>query len=340
MTADTHISADRTLIDGFDVLLFDLDGVIYTGAQAVPYAVESLNHAASTGKRLGYLTNNASRTTQTVADHLSELGISAVSAADVVSSPEAAVPLLASQVPAGSEVLVVGGEGLLREVARAGFTITRTATPKTAGVIQGFAPDVTWTDLAQASYAIESGAVWIGTNGDWTIPREQGIAPGNGTLIAAVHTATGAFPEVAGKPERHIYDTARARFGAKRPLMIGDRLDTDILGANRSEMASLLVLTGVDTPLSVLRADRDQRPTYIGRDTRTLNEYYAPAVVNGNVATCGETEVRLDRAVLTVVAGDPRGVEALRAACALVWNSSIPPTAVLVPDGLGMGGSA
>lgn len=332
----THSSA-RTLIDGFDVLLFDLDGVIYTGANPVPYAVDSLNAARAAGTQLGFLTNNASRRTQTVADHLTTLGLVGVSASDVVSSPEAAVPLLAARVPAGAEVLVVGGDGLLHEVEKAGFRITRVATPETAGVIQGFAPDVTWNDLAEACYAIEAGAVWIGTNTDWTIPRERGIAPGNGTFIAAVHTATGTFPDVAGKPERPIYDVARARFQAQSPLMVGDRLDTDILGANRAEMASLFVLTGVDGPLQVLRAVPDQRPTYIARDTRALGEYYEPAQLDGNVAYCGPVQVRLDRAVLTVVSGDAGSVEALRAACALVWNSDVPPTAVVVPDGLGIG---
>lgn len=326
----------RTLIDAFDVVLFDLDGVIYTGTPAVPHAVDSLNTAAASGKRLGYLTNNASRTTQSVADHLADLGILGVTASSVVSSPEAAVPLLARSVEAGAEVLVVGGEGLLYEVRNAGYRITRTATSNTAAVIQGFAPDVSWTDLAEACYAIEAGAVWVGTNADWTIPREKGIAPGNGTFIAAVHTATGTFPEVAGKPERPIFDVARARFSAQRPLMVGDRLDTDILGANRAEMASLLVLTGVDTSLSVLRAVPDQRPTYIGRDLRALNTFYAPAVLDGNVARCGDVTVRLDRAVLTVTDGDLHRVEALRAACALVWHSDVPATAVVVPDGLGV----
>lgn len=327
----------RTLSDAFDVLLFDLDGVIYIGADPVPYAVDSLNAARAAGNRLGFLTNNASRRTQTVADHLTRLGIRGVTAADVVSSPEAAVPLLAQRIPAGAEVLVVGGDGLRWEVENAGFRITTVATPDTAGVIQGFTPELTWNDLAEASYAIEAGAVWVGTNGDWTIPREKGVAPGNGTLLAAVHTATGKFPEVAGKPERPIYDVARRRFAATRPLAIGDRLDTDILGAHRGEMDSLLVLTGVDTPLTVLRADPDQRPTYIARDLRALNEYYEPAVLNGNTAECGTVSARLDRAILTITHGDVRSVEALRAACALVWTSNVPPTAIQVPAGLGAG---
>lgn len=327
----------QRLVDAFDVLLFDLDGVLYTGRKAVPHAVESLNDARQLGKRLGFLTNNASRTPETVAEHLSSLGLEGVEPEHVVNSPQAAVPLLRTLVPEASEVLVIGGDGLLKEMETSGFRIVRKATPDTAAVIQGFSPDLRWTDLAEACYAIEAGAVWVATNQDWTIPRERGLAPGIGTLVAAVHTATGVLPKVAGKPERPLFDLARARFGATRPLFVGDRLDTDILGATRADMPSLLVLTGVDGPEAVLRAEEHMRPTYIGRDLRTLLEYYQPAMVGDGVATCGDVEVRLDRTVLSVTHGDIGSVEALRAACALVWTSGVPAVAVGMPDGLGAG---
>lgn len=336
MTAEST-EPGASLADDYDALLFDLDGVIYTGAQAVLYAVESLNRAAASGRRLGYLTNNASRRTRTVADHLRKLGIVGVTAADVVSSPEAAVPLLAGKIPPGAEVLVVGGDGLLHEVREAGFSITREATPRTAGVIQGFAPDLTWTDLAEACYAIEEGAVWVGTNADWTIPREKGMAPGNGTLLEAVHVVTGKRPEVAGKPERPIYDVARARFDAEHALVIGDRLDTDILGANRAGMDSLFVLTGVDTPETVLRAEPELRPSYIARDLRALNEPYVAPVADGLEGHCGEVRVLLDGDRLTVTRGDPRSVEALRAACLVVWGAGMSPAEVSIPSDLGTG---
>ncbi|RZI89444.1 MAG: haloacid dehalogenase, partial [Microbacterium sp.] len=227
-------SAPTTPLDGVDLILADLDGVVYAGPGALPHAVESLNRA-SDGRALGYITNNASRRDTTVAAHLRELGLH-TEPHDVVTSPQAAMRLLRDRIPAGSLVLVVGGDGLVFEVEKAGFRVTRSADDAPAAVVQGFAPDVGWAQLAEAAYALakpedEGGIPWIATNTDWTIPQARGIAPGNGTLVSAVHTAVGRLATVAGKPERPIFDEAVARFGAASPLFIGDRLDTDIAGA-------------------------------------------------------------------------------------------------------------
>lgn len=314
---------EQTLVQAYDVLLVDLDGVVYTGAHAIPAATEGLNAAVDAGHVVGFLTNNASRTPETVAEQLQSFGLT-TDAAHIVTSPHAAVPLLAKQIDAGAEVLVVGGPGLRDAVAAAGFKIVSKATDATRGVIQGFDPSVAWTDLAEAAYAIANGAVWVGTNSDWTIPRERGIAPGNGTLLSAVHTATGAMAQVAGKPERPIYDAAFERFPATRYLAIGDRLDTDILGGNRAGIDTLLVLTGIDRAKAVLAAVPEQRPTYIVDDLSALHAAYAPAVVDGDVATCGDAEVTCRDAVLRVTQGDPTSVEALRAATALVWTGDRP----------------
>lgn len=228
---------EPTPLDGIDVVLADLDGVVYAGSGALPYAVESLNRAGET-RRLGYVTNNASRTDASVAGHLSELGLR-VTPDDVVTSPQAAVRLLADRIAPASTVLVVGGEGLVVELEKAGFIVTRSADDTPAAVVQGFAPEVGWAQLAEAAFALalpedQGGIPWIATNTDWTIPQARGIAPGNGTLVSAVHTAVGRLPLVAGKPEIPIFLEAVKRFEAKTPLFIGDRLDTDILGANRA----------------------------------------------------------------------------------------------------------
>jgi ribonucleotide monophosphatase NagD (HAD superfamily) len=140
-------------LDGRDLILADLDGVVYKGPDAIPHAVESLNHAAKT-TRVGYITNNASRTDASVAGHLTELGLR-VEPTDVVTSPQAAVRLLSQQVPPGATVLVVGGDGLVDEVRKGGFGITRSAEDDPAAVIQGFAPDVGWTQLAEAAFALQ-----------------------------------------------------------------------------------------------------------------------------------------------------------------------------------------
>jgi glycerol 3-phosphatase-2 len=319
-----------TPLDGVDVLLADLDGVVYRGAGAIPYAVESLNRAQQ-DRRVGYLTNNASRTDASVAEHLRELGLT-VAPEDVVTSPQAAVKLLAALVEPGARILVVGGEGLLTEVERAGFVVVRSADDAPAAVIQGFAPQVAWTDLAEAAFALRTsdgaeGIPWVATNTDWTIPQARGTAPGNGTLVSAVHTAVGRLPVVAGKPERAIFDEATARFGASTPLFIGDRLDTDIVGANRAGMASVLVLTGIDGPKQVLAAAPDSRPTFLVGDLRELFEPY-PVVVEtterggrvfavGTAAVVlGANKVRLERA------GSP--IDVLRAAAAAIWGAGVP----------------
>jgi HAD superfamily hydrolase (TIGR01450 family) len=320
-------------LDGVDLILADLDGVVYAGAGPIPHAVDAINAAQSSGIRVGYLTNNASRTTASVAAHLNELGLTVVPD-DVVSSPQAAVKLLAELVPAGSLILVVGGDGLTSELERAGFRITRSADDSPAAVIQGFAPHVAWTDLAEAAYALRAAPPredipWVATNTDWTIPQARGTAPGNGTLVSAVHTAVGRLPIVAGKPERAIFDAAVARFGAQHPLVIGDRLDTDILGANRSGMPSVLVLTGIDGPKQVLAAVPDQRPTFLLEDLRELAEPYPHPVVTTEKRS-GDRLYTVRDAVVRHVGNAIRldrvgsRIDILRAATAAVWGAGVP----------------
>ncbi|MGN6427228.1 MAG: HAD-IIA family hydrolase [Leifsonia sp.] len=323
-------------LDGVDLLLADLDGVVYKGPDAIPFAVESLNRAAET-IRVGYITNNASRTDATVASHLNDLGLS-VRPTDVVTSPQAAVRLLGTHIPAGSTVLVVGGDGLVDEVQKAGFSVTRSADDDPAAVIQGFSPDVGWEQLAEAAFALQGRTdaerPWIATNTDWTIPVARGIAPGNGTLVSAVHTAAGRLPLVAGKPEVAIFEEAVARFSAEKPLFIGDRLDTDILGANRAGIDSVLVLTGIDRAKQLIAADADSRPTYILRDLRGLSEPY-PAVVtgrNGAVTVGGSTVAIEGNDVRILAEGDE--LDLLRAACAAIWNSGRAIYGLEVPERL------
>jgi len=334
-----RVAEPQTPLAGVDVVLADLDGVVYTGPGAIPFAVESLNRAAET-LRVGYLTNNASRTDQTVADHLSELGLGAV-ATDVVTSPQAAVRLLADEVPAGALVLVIGGEGLVVEVEKGGFIVTRSADDTPAAVIQGFSPDLGWKDLAEAAFALHPRAdgveiPWIATNTDWTIPVARGIAPGNGTLVAAVHTAVGRLPIVAGKPEVAIFTEAVNRFGAQQALFIGDRLDTDILGANRAGIPAVLVLTGIDKAKQALAADAASRPKYILDDLRQLHEPYPETVFSkdGTSATVAGATVRLRGADVEVVAEGDGAINLLRAACAVIWASGRPIYGLNVPERL------
>ncbi|MGO1507903.1 MAG: HAD-IIA family hydrolase [Microbacteriaceae bacterium] len=326
-----------TPLDGVDVVLADLDGVVYAGAGALPHAVPSLNRAAE-NSRVGYITNNASRTDASVAEHLTELGLS-VTARDVVTSPQAAMRLLASIVPAPATLLIVGGEGLVVEAEKAGYRVTRSADDAPDAVVQGFAPDVAWTDLAEAAFALkvpeeEGGIPWIATNSDWTIPRERGVAPGNGTLVSAVHTAVGRLATVAGKPEVPIFEEAIARFAATKTLFIGDRLDTDIMGASRVGIDSVLVLTGIDRPKHVLAAPEGSRPTYVLSDLRELHEPYPPTERKAGAVTVNGASVRVVGGDVEILSAGKRQIDLVRAGATAIWESGTPIFVLNVPEKL------
>lgn len=311
------------LIDQFDSVLFDLDGVIYLGARAVEHAVESINRLEATGVTVGYVTNNSSRRNQVIADQLNAFGLS-VHESQIIGSARAAAKMLAERIPAGSKVLVVGGEGLRHEVGALGFEIVSKADDNPAAVIQGFAPDVAWTHLAEASYAIQRGAQWLATNQDWTIPREGGIAPGNGTLVSAVHTAVGILPDFAGKPFAPIFQSALDLLGVSRPLFVGDRLDTDIRGANNFGIASACVMTGVASRRELIGARTEDRPGFIIQDLRDLFEDYEHPKQTKRGYKCRKVEVELLGIRVMLTSGDPSSIEALKAATQVVWNSSTP----------------
>ena len=330
-------ASEATPLTGRDVLLADLDGVVYAGPGALPYAIDSLNQAAE-NVRLGYITNNASRTDASVAEHLTELGLT-VKPDEVVTSPQAAMRLLARIVPAPATILIVGGEGLVVEAEKAGYTVTRSAEDAPAAVVQGFAPHVAWTDLAEAAFALqlpeeEGGIPWISTNTDWTIPRERGVAPGNGTLVSAVHTAIGRLSTVAGKPETPIFEEALARFGAHNALFLGDRLDTDIMGADRAGIDSALVLTGIDRPKHVLAAPQGSRPTYILSDLRELHEPYPQTREKDGVFTVGGASVRVVNADVQILAAGDSQINLLRAGAAAIWATGLAIYAFRVPEAL------
>lgn len=308
------------LAESYDSLLCDLDGVVYTGHCAVPGAVAALSRAVDAGLSLGYVTNNASRSPEQVAAHLRELGAPAAPR-QVFGSAQVGAELLSDQLPVGAGVLVVGSEALAAEVSTRGF---RTLTSAEAhlepvqAVIQGFDPDVGWADLAEASFAVRSGALWIATNTDLTIPVARGIAPGNGSFVAAVAQATGAVPLVAGKPQPMLFRLAADRLGARRPLVLGDRLDTDIRGGRSAGLASALVLTGIDDAWTALAADPAERPEYLLGDLGELFASYSHPAPDGSGTRCGVARAEVRQDVLSIEA--PEGcLDGWRAGCAAWW---------------------
>lgn len=259
--------------DAFDGFLFDLDGVVYAGAGAIDGAPESLQTLKDGGSPVGYVTNNASRSEAVVAEHLRELGAPATEET-VFGSAVTGVELLRTRVSAGARVFVVGSESLKDLVRAAGLIVVgleeMEAGDGADAVIQGFEPTLSWRHLAAASYAVTGGAAWVATNMDTTIPRAEGIAPGNGMLVAAVKQATGLEPVVAGKPQAPIFHRAASELGLNRPLVVGDRLDTDIAGGVNAGFATALVLTGIHTRQDAEQADASQRPDFIIDSLRDL----------------------------------------------------------------------
>ena len=255
------------LRDGYDALLLDLDGTLYQGSQEIPGAREAL---AAAEQSCYYVTNNASRSPGEVAEHLTELGFDA-DESTVVTSSQSAARLLAENVAPDSPVLIVGTEALADEVRNVGLRPVRSFEDAPAAVVQGHSPTTDWAILAEATLAIRAGAVWVAANLDTTLPTERGLVLGNGSMVAALRTATSREPLVAGKPAAPLMEDAMRRSKCVRPLVVGDRLDTDIEGANNVGLDSLLVLTGVSTAVDVLRAAPEQRPTYLASELDALN---------------------------------------------------------------------
>ncbi len=305
---------DRPLCEAYDAALLDLDGVMYLGREPVPRAPAAVAEARAAGMRTVFVTNNASRRPDAVALHLTDLGVP-TQPHDVVTSGQAAAHWLCDHLPAGSPVLVLGTDALADEVAERGLRPVRTAQGA-RGVVQGLSPTTAWTDLAEAAVALRAGALWVAGNVDSTYPSPRGPLPGNGALVAALRLATGREPVVVGKPEPQLHAESVARVDARRPLVVGDRLDTDVLGAVRAGADSLLVLTGIADRAAVLAAPAGCRPTYVGHDLRALLAPQPPVVVDGPQARCGLARAWYDGAELC--AEGPRD-EALRAACTLAW---------------------
>ncbi|MEU0636471.1 HAD-IIA family hydrolase [Streptomyces albidoflavus] len=315
------LGAARPLSEQYDTALLDLDGVVYAGGDAIAHAVDSLAVARETGMKLAYVTNNALRTPETVAQHLSDLGIP-TEAGEVINSAQAVARLIAEQVPQGARVLVVGGEGLRVALRERGLVPVESADDEPAAVAQGYGgPDMPWGRLAEAAYAVARGVPWFASNTDLTIPSGRGIAPGNGAAVEVVRIATGATPQVAGKPLPPMHRETVLRTGADRPLVVGDRLDTDIEGAFNGGVDSLLVLTGVTGPAELLAAPPEHRPTYVDADLRGLLTGQPAVEADGPGFRCGGVHVRVAGSEL-LVEGDGEPLDGLRALCGAAWSAA------------------
>ena len=301
---------------------------MYLGPQAVPGAPEAIRELRGAGIPVTYATNNASRRASEIAAHLQGLGIPA-QPEDVLTSAQATAELLALDLPAGAAVLVVGASALADELAAVGLRPVSQAEDRPVAVVQGYGPMVGWTALAEACVAIRAGARWVATNLDATLPSPRGPLPGNGSLVAALAAALGGrMPDtVVGKPETELFRLAARQRQATRVLVVGDRLDTEVEGAVRAGMDSLLVLTGVTTPAELLAAAPHCRPTHVGADCSALSMPDGASRVptwHGGAALAGGWRVTRDDHHLVLgleaTAQEPQPLAALRALARGAWE--------------------
>ena len=313
------ISPSEVLASAYDTALLDLDGVVYLGEHSIPGVIGALNEAHDVhGMTLTCVTNNAARSSESVAEKLQNMGLK-VTARDVVTSAQAGAAELAKLLPQGSTVFVLGSKDLAREVELVGLIPTQDPDVKCDAVVEGFWPDMPWRMLDYAAGILHTGVPWVATNMDLTIPTKHGTAPGNGSMVQALVNAVGRKPTlVAGKPERPLMQQSIDRAGAKKPLVVGDRLDTDIWGATNVGIDSLLVFSGVTSIQEMIAAPVELRPTYIGWDATDILKPQTAAKVDGDVVTCGGWT--MDRGDLM---GQGDSLDAIKVAAVAHWTGSV-----------------
>lgn len=306
------------LRDCYDLIMFDLDGVIYVGGEAVPGAVEALAEVRRHQVSTAFITNNASRTPVAVSEQLTSLGIDAT-ADDVVTSAQAAARLLLDRFGDGAPILALGADGLLQALADVGMTAVTDPADDAAALVTGYGPDVPWRDIMRAAVLVRDGLPWVAANTDMTIPTPYGLAPGHGVLVRMLADFAEVTPEVAGKPDRPLFDETFRRVGGDRPLMVGDRLDTDIAGAHRAGVDSLLVLTGVSGLTDIAAAPTEQRPTFIHPTLAGLHEPHDAPQPEDDGWTAGGWHARVADGALEV-SGSGSEADWWRAVAVAAWS--------------------
>ena len=318
---------EAPLADLYDVALLDLDGTAWAGDQTIDHAADAVLASRGRGMRSAFVTNNAMRTPQQVADKLNAMGFEATPDMVMTSAMDAAANM-AEELEEGAKVFMIGGEGLRQALAENGFTVVASADDEPVAVVQGLDKQVDWSTLSEGAFAIQRGAAYYATNLDATLPEERGQALGNGALVRAIRHATGKRPVAAGKPEASIYQRGARRVGGERPLAVGDRLETDIMGAVNAQVPAMHVLTGVHGAQDVLRAPRGQRPSFLARDMRGLLEAHpGPKHHRDGTWTCGFSQVAkatrsgaLTLDDIELVDGQAVTIDSYRALAAAAWE--------------------
>jgi len=311
-------ASEAALWEAYDVAMLDLDGVVYVGADAVPGAPGHLAKAAAAGMHLAYVTNNASRPPSTVAEHLRELGIDAADD-DVVGSAQAAARLLSERLDPGAPVFVIGGIGLFEALEERGLRPVQNLDDDPVAVVSGYHPDVLWRTVMAGALLVQRGLLWVASNTDMTVPTPDGKAPGNGVLVETVARFAGRQPIVAGKPQPPLFEETLRRVGGSHPLVVGDRLDTDIEGAVNTGYDSLLVMTGVTGLDALVAATPGLRPSYVAADLGGLSTPHpVPAATEGGFRLGGWSGTVEDGALR--MGGDGTADDWWRVAATTAWQ--------------------
>ena len=307
------------ILKAHDSLLLDLDGTVWEGGQPLQCVVDVIN---SCGVPAVYVTNNASRSPQAVSEMLREIGLHS-DAEHVVTSAQAALVLMGAEIPAASKVLIIGADSFRALARDAGYEVVNSADDKPAAVLQGMDKSVGWEQLSEAAYAINNGAKFYASNLDTSLPTERGFAVGNGALVGAVAAATGVEPISAGKPEPAMFTYAAKKIGSKKPLAVGDRLNTDIAGGNTAAMDTFHVLTGVSGELELIEAPVEHRPTFVGAG---FHELSLPTAV-AKPSAQGDFRARVDGYDIVLQGGNPKStsIQALRTVLEVAWAMPEPP---------------
>jgi glycerol 3-phosphatase-2 len=260
------------LADRYDSFLLDIDGVLMRGEEAIPGAPEAVERLRGEGVPRVFMTNNSARTPDEVAARLSRVGIAA-SPDEVVTSALATADVLSRDGVA--RAFLVGERGVRDALNDAGIEVVDGEPDEVDAVIVGWDRSADYARLRRAALLVERGARLVATNADAAFPAEDGLWPGAGALLSVVTVTTGADADVVGKPRPAMFVAARERASGRRPLVIGDRLDTDIAGAAALGWDSLLVFTGITSTLDLEGAD--VRPTYVRDDLSALHQDLPPS---------------------------------------------------------------
>lgn len=266
-----------TSFSDIQALIIDMDGVLWHGSRALPGLNDFFETLHAKQLRFILATNNATLTADQYVAKLAGMGVS-ISVEQILTSAMATASYLSRHFdPTATRIFVIGEEGARAPLLEHGFTLTDSFDPTNPQnnadiVVCGLDRTLTWQKLATATYTLHSGAKFIGTNADTSLPTEQGMTIGNGAILAALEAATGVTPITIGKPEPIMYQQAMSLLETEpnNTIAIGDRLDTDILGAVRANIRSLMVLTGVSSEKDVQASDI--RPTWIMPDIQAITE--------------------------------------------------------------------